>query len=492
MAGWPDDQQDFILHARPVQRSPDSDVTATYASPAVRQRLTEFLGGDTLDHATAVYITRTDGCGFDRRDLRPPAELDWYLDRDLDIARSLADSASLLMHLDLEYVNFDSPAEAFVDPWRTFDLQEPAVRVIETLLLEWGIRPLHVVTGQGHHFAWRVACASPVAKRMASLSPAPELVDACQIRVPPILAGRIDRDTHGAFAALSLIMEFVAHRVKELAAPLCALPVEVTAVHVGPCVSRQREMISIDISEYGDPLQTRMIRAPFTNYLKPWVTGLARSLGVEGEIPTFPAIPLHEMDIRQAITLRQVEGEVHDLARRACVRIPEQNDGTARLMEAYLASRLRRFHEFYYSARHDAKDRWPDTYARTPLDPLPPCVHRVLEWPNDLLLKPAGIQLVTRTLLAAGWHPRHIAGLIRSKFEDAGHHWGVSWDDYEPATRADFYTRLFAGLHLTGLDKLVDFNCTSNREKGFCFPPPDAMCSLEPARHALLSKLPHV
>lgn len=472
------------------RRSPPF-VNANYASAAVRQRLTEFLGGDALDHATAVYITRSDGCGFDRRDLRPPTELDWYLDRDLDIARSLADSASLLLHLDLEYVNFDSPAEAFVDPWRTFDLQEPAVRVIESLLLEWGIRPLHIITGQGHHFVWRVAQGSPVAARIAALAPAPELVDACHSRMPPILTGHVDREAHGSFAALALMMEFVAHRVKELAAPLCQLPVEITAVHVGPGAMRQRELISIDISEYGDPLQTRMIRAPFTNYLKPWVTGLARSLGVEDEIPAFPAIPLHEMDVRQAITLRQVESEVQDLARRACVRIPEQSDGTAKLLDAYLASRLRRFHEFYYSARHDPKERWHETYARTPLDPLPNCVHHILEWPNDRLLKPAGMQLVTRTLLASGWHPRHIAGLIRSKFDDEHFGWGVNWSDYEPATRADFYTRLFAGLHLTGLDRLVDFNCTSNREKGFCFPPAEGICDLEPSRQTLLANLPH-
>jgi len=40
---------------------------AVYADPAVRSRLIEFLGGDTLDHATAAYITQSDGCQFDRR-----------------------------------------------------------------------------------------------------------------------------------------------------------------------------------------------------------------------------------------------------------------------------------------------------------------------------------------------------------------------------------------------------------------------------------------
>jgi len=60
-------------------------------------------------------------------------------------------------------------------------------------------------------------------------------------------------------------MEFVAHRIKESAAPLYELPLEIAAVHGGPCRSRQRELISIDISEYGDPLHTRMSRMPFTS-----------------------------------------------------------------------------------------------------------------------------------------------------------------------------------------------------------------------------------
>lgn len=465
-------------------------MSAPGTDAALRQRLVEFLGGDTLDHATGVYLTHSDGCRFDTRELRPPAELDWFLRQDLDIARSLADSRSLLLHLDVEYVNFDSPAEAYVDPWRCFELQEPVVGVIEALLLEWGIRPLHLVTGQGHHFVWRIGRDGETAQRIAALSPAPELTPACMERLPPILTGHITAWDQDTFAATALVAEYMAHRIKEKAAPLCVLPVEITAVHVGPCATAQREMVSIDITEYGDPLHTRMIRMPFTSYLKPWVTGLASRYGVEDEIPAFRSIPLHEMDYRQAIKARQVEEDVLDLARRACVRIPLQEEGTARLLEAYLSSRLRRFHEFYYSVRHDPREDWPGTYDRAPLGVLPHCASHLLEHPNDLLLKPAGIQMVTRVMLAQGWHPRHIAGLIRSKFENPEHAWGAAWQDYEPGTRADFYTRLFAGLHLTGLDRLVDFNCTSAREKGFCFPPAQGSCDLEAARQKLLAKLP--
>jgi hypothetical protein len=459
---------------------------AFYADRFVRKRLTEFLGGRSPDTTTAAYLTHTDGVLFDRRELRPPAELDWFLERDMDISRSLADSDSYLLHLDLEYVNFDAPAAAFMDPSRCFELQEPVVKVIEALLLEWGIRPLHVITGQGHHFVWRIGRSSDVAGRIGKLSPAPELIGLCMERLPMILAGTVQPEDQAVFAAIALLIEYVAHRIKEKAAPLAQVPVELTAVHVGPSVTGEREMISIDISEYGDPLHTRVIRMPFTNYRKPWVTGLAG----EGEVAEFRSIPLHEMDFRQALKVRQVDAEVLDLARRACVRIPLQEEGTGRLLNEYLASRLRRLHEYYYSTCHDPVERWPETYDRTPLDTLPHCARHLLDFPNDLLLKPAGMQMVTRCLLAEGWHPRHIAGLIRSKFENPAHGWGTDWSDYEAATRADFYTRMFACLHLTGLDRLVDFNCVSMREKMFCFQPQEAFCELECVRQKLLSRLP--
>jgi hypothetical protein len=66
---------------------------------------------------------------------------------------------------------------------------------------------------------------------------------------------------------------------------------------------------------------------------------------------------------------------------------------------------------------------------------------------------------VTEALLAKGWHPRHIAGLIRSKFErDYG--WGDQWIDYSPSMRADFYVRIFAGLNVSLKETLTEI-CTA-------------------------------
>jgi hypothetical protein len=49
------------------------------------------------------------------------------------------------------------------------------------------------------------------------------------------------------------------------------------------------------------------------------------------------------------------------------------------------------------------------------------------------------------------------------------------------------YTRLFVGQLATGVDQLVDFNCRSMQEKGFCPGYPFLSCSLDRYRHSLIS-----
>ena len=91
-----------------------------------------------------------------------------------------------------------------------------------------------------------------------------------------------------------------------------------------------------------------------------------------------------------------------------------------------------------------------------------------------------------RCFLALGWHPRHIAGLIRSRYErDFG--WAWRWYFYDATLRADFYTRIFSGLFMTGRDDLIDFNCVSMREKGVCRDTAGA-CGIDDFRDSLLER----
>ena len=90
-------------------------------------------------------------------DFKFPHELDYFLTQGIDVSRSLWDKRWLIAHLDLEYVNFDFPAEPYLDPDRSFLLQRPAELAIQKILLEQGISPLHVLSGRGHHFTWGIS-----------------------------------------------------------------------------------------------------------------------------------------------------------------------------------------------------------------------------------------------------------------------------------------------------------------------------------------------
>jgi len=443
---------------------------AELADRHIRDRIVEFLGGHDPASATCSFLARCDSGDPSRIERCPVAALDQLLADGAAIARSLFDTRSVLVHLDVEYVNHDAPAAAFTDPWRAFRLQAPVVAKIEELLSDWGIRPLHLITGQGHHFVWRFPRGSELDRKIGHLVP---------------VAYRDGSEQ--TFANLALLMEYFAHRIKAVSEKETEIPVEITATQVLPSTAGQRELVSIDISEYGDPLDSRTIRIPFTRYLKPWSSGIARRLGVENEIGPCICIPLHEIDVLQALKYRQDPSDVVNLARQCCMLIPDESEGTMRLLEEYLRSTLRGFHARFYEAEHDPKEQWPMTYGATPLTDLPGCVRHVLLHPNDLLLKPSGMRLVTRCLLAKGWHPRHIAGLVRSKFEDPGYGWGKCWQGYSPAFRADFYVRLFAGQIGCGLDPLADFHCEGLKAEGFCWPG-ELPCDVRPYRDHLMTR----
>jgi hypothetical protein len=116
----------------------------------------------------------------------------------------------------------------------------------------------------------------------------------------------------------------------------------------------------------------------------------------------------------------------------------------------------------------------------------PPCVEWLLEHPNDWLLRPAAIQHVVRVLTALDWTPASISQRISANYDcDAG--WGDLWVRLDPCNRAVFYTRLFSGMIATGADKLIDLNCVSHKEKGYCMIP-DCCSNLVQFRNTLLER----
>ena len=230
------------------------------------------------------------------------------------------------------------------------------------------------------------------------------------------MAALVPMELAQAFAGLGLVMEFLAHRVKQVAAPHTEIPVELTAVEVGPS-KHGREMISIDISEYGDPLYSREVRVPFSVYLKPWQQAWAFEVDTLAKLQPLFVVPLQGINWPQGISAMRDPQLTAELAAHANMTIPDATRGTGKMLDDYKRSKLAKFHEWFYSQEQHPAELWPETYDRQPLEILPACARVALEMPNDLLLRPAFIRRLVRVMLALGWHPRHIAGLICSKYQ---------------------------------------------------------------------------
>jgi hypothetical protein len=437
-----------------------------YRSAAVRARIREFLGHNSLGKATSCYLVQGEPTAFHLYEHHSPGALDSLLDEGAEIARSLWDASSLIADFDIEYVNFDRPEEAFLNPERAFALQGPVQETIERLLASYGIASLHLLSGRGHHFLWRIEQDSPAFLRLTKLGHGPPSLWRTTAEHPAPSGEIVSPDLARAFAGLGQVMEFLAHRVQEIAARTSGIPVELTAIEVGPS-ARGREMVSVDISEYGDPLPARTLRVPFSVYFKPWQQrGLITDEVLE-EMKPLLVIPLGDLKVEEALPIMRSPALAAQWAASVPAEIPGASCAMERLIADYEVSPLRKFHDDFYAQEHEPPERWPATYDRVPLELWPACGRLIIEQPNDLLLRPSCIRRVVRVLLALGWHPRHIAGFIRSKYErDFG--W-TQFEDCDPATRADFYVRVFAGLFATGRDDLIDFNCISAREEGLCF-----------------------
>ncbi len=415
-----------------------------YHRPSVLARMTEFLGGTHLSDATCHYIARCRDATDPEFTRSPPGELPLFLSRGWDVGRSMWDATSLIVDLDVEYVNFDFPAEPFLDPARTFSLQQPVERAVEAIFSEIGLRPLHAITGRGHHFVWKVHRESKAFRRLARIGRIPPHMRRLYQTKRPSRDESVGLTLGRAFAGMGLVLEYMAHRILDQASSSCAVPVLPTAVRVDP-QERGSEMVSVDISEYGDPLYTRVIRIPFSLYLKPWSRMEVMPAEIADRVPPMVMIPLGGLDLSEGIeTMRDMEKAAEWASHTDC-HIPDGSAEAEPLLELYLRSELRAFHDRYYSQEHDPADRWPSTYDRTPLERLPGFLQGALRDPNDQLLKPRVLADLTAELLGQGWHPRHIAGLVRSKYErDYG--WLNEWYVYDAAMRADFYVRLFSGL----------------------------------------------
>ena len=136
----------------------------------------------------------------------------------LKSSRSLWDHYALIADFDIEYVNFDDPAEAFVDPERVFAIQQPVVETIEQLLRVTYRRAARAQRPRPPFCLANYAEFGRVQRTDGDRAWSPEFVGMRNRSSSAEPSCRPD-ELARAFAGLGLAMEFLGHRVKQVAAP---------------------------------------------------------------------------------------------------------------------------------------------------------------------------------------------------------------------------------------------------------------------------------
>lgn len=455
-----------------------------YRSPDVRERIREYCGTTDENGKTRLTAEYVVGYGeallWDGREEAflsiPKDDMDYLFEKGLDVFRSNWDRIATLGVMDVEYFNIDYPGEIYLNPQRCFEQIEPTRQAVRAIFRKYGIPFIEIMTGQGYHFSTRVLRDTAADAELIEIGQVNDSVRGKYAHPNPnSRRHRYVSLQHGrSFDGMGRVMEYVTHLAMRAARGQSNVPIVTTDVAVGHG-RHGREAISMDLSMYGDPIYMRDIRCPFSTHQKHKVMRYKVGEQIARDIPVQTCFPTGndtvQIPLSERLRMRRHFRWTSEWA-KSCgnLSIPVANDGFLALIAEYKRSRLAEFHRHFDSAEHDHWTKWPQTYDRFNLSHIPPCVAHCLQEPNPHLLKPTNLQTLTRTLMFLGWHPRHIAGLVRSKFE-RNYNWEGGWAKYDAAMRADFYVRLFAGQIWTGLDQHVDQNCVSHAQKGYCLRP---------------------
>ena len=419
-------------------------VRSFYRSRAVRHRILEYCGAEDSGVSTAWGMA---GFGGARHlvegDGSPvvysaPDRLERLLDEGADVARCLGDDRGSLVLLDVDYVNHEDPVEAYRDPALCFETLEPVYRAVKAWFRSYGLRPLVVMTGQGYHLIGQVSLESRAHDALVSRGRIGEPLRAKYLALERANALRMGR----AHETIGRLLEYAGHRV---IARLREAGFEVPLKLADVPPDGGGRFVCLDLSAYADPLYRRFARTAYSSHQKAVVTGLP--------VPTpfTLCLPRRRRTLSTLLRARENPYEARELAEEDQTGIPRFGArGVLRWIEDYRRSRLGSFHDLFHGGLHDDPTEWPQTYDRLDLRALGADAARALESPNPGLLSPSSMRAVALDLWQKGWHPRSIAGLIRSKFErDYG--WGTYWYRYDAAARADFYVRVLCGeLLLSG------------------------------------------
>ncbi len=406
-----------------------------FEHPFVREKILDYFRGDRKGKISAGYILGLPvGVNGDERFSSPEEDLSWVWSGGYKIFRSLFDTENILCPFFLKY----SPSSKIYSEEDIFSFLEPAYKSVRDLFYKFGLEPLPLMIDQGYLFISRTSLNSRAVRDLEKIG---NITDTLKGRYSvsmgkrhrsiPIYQGR-------AHEGLSRIMEYFAHRAIKDIRKRTSKPIYLYE-SFQKTSDRATEAFHIDLNIYSDPLYLKVIDTPFSF-----------SLNSKNEKSyVLPRDSFTNLD--QLLRIRKDTALMEEYLKNIDTLIPDCNLGLRNLIRSYKASRLYQFHKSFDSIEHDAYWDWKNTYDKYSGDSIPGYVTNMIKNPNPALLNLANIQLLTKVLMRDNWHPKHVAGLIRSKYE-RNHGWGSLWYEYDASTRANFFVRLVAGLLVDGTD----------------------------------------
>lgn len=458
--------------ARTISPRQLKSILAFYRDDNVRQRIFEFCGGDRL---TADYLVGF-GEQLVREGYRRPlllvtdkAGMVGLMEQGLDLFRSVRDRKSTIAVWDVEYFNLDTWLGLYRDQEEYFELMEPSYLAIEELFSHYAIAHINDSTSSGYHFVSRIPFSHPVHRRLERIGHLePELTDKYALRSASDRkrVRATPRRAALGYSGIGRLHEYLSHRVILQTRGLSPIPVTIsdTAIHRR---QRGREGMSMDITQYADPLYMRDIRTTFSTHQKHKVYIGRVGLALARRMPVYATLPRQDLGYRELFHLRRNLNEAAKYAGQCCGLIPAAAEGWGRLISDYRRSSLFSFHREFDSVPHHPRRLWKSTYLALDLSRLPPCVAHPIRNANWSLLSPTNLQNICRVLLAEGWLPSHIGGLLRAHYEE-DLNWDTDWQKYDASCRANFWARIYCGMLHTGADDLSTFSCAAHQQRGFC------------------------
>ena len=454
-----------------------------YRSPQIRHVMCSFLEG-------CEYLV-----GFGEAEVWKGAMQPFYsapsgwphlevmLEAGLDIFASLWRTDSTVGVIDIEYFNHRNKGRAITDPGYALWELRPIIEQFLFQFAQYEMPYLALVTGQGVQLLFKVPFTDPVHERLVWLGGHDEQSLLERYEMP--YDGKRQRPVPwyaslGSKGMFRVILKMSNDVMKQLQARRemgeMILPTVYSDIHMGDpthgLFGEGPEGISIDLTCYGDPLHMRDHRAPFSTHQK------QRADNRYTEVYWAPlklTLPFWSLDEYDAIALKRIE-EVEmcatdfeyaaALAERVDCQIPTAAWAVDRVIDNIVDSPLGSFFEYFDCEHHNHHWDWDSTYFNpTVLDDLPPCVCHSLAYPEPHLLKPTNLQRLVRVLDSMGWHPKHIGGLIFSRYTS------MSWGYYNAEKRANYWAEQYAAPIFDGTDDKRYMSCIEEQQRNFCIQP---------------------